>query len=71
VRTRDMKLVHEVAFGRQILRPGDVGHLDLVMKPFFGELERCGHREDGLAMLDRDHTPCREAATVADPSHHR
>ena len=62
IRVRLEPLVHR----RQRLGIGRVGHRVLVLRARLGDVERRRQVEDRLAVLDRDHTPRREAAAVAD-----
>ena len=56
----------QLGLARQRLGLGHVGHLHLVMQPALLVVERGGHGEDRLAVLDGDHPAGREAAAVAD-----
>ena len=51
----------------QVLGTGNGRHRILVLDAVAGNLERGGHVEDLLAMLDRRHPPGGEAAAVARP----
>jgi len=54
-------------FVLKLIRRGHLGHIELVLEARFGDLERCGEREDLMAVLDRNHAARGEAGAVAAP----
>ncbi len=56
----------QIGLARQLLRRRDVGHRHLVVEAALLDLERGGHGEDRLAMLDGDDAAGGEALAVAD-----
>ena len=53
----------------ELLGAGHVGHGELVVEPVLVDVERGGHVEDGLAVLDGHHPPGGEGPAVADAVH--
>ena len=57
----------DLGVARQRVGRRHLGHRHLMVEAGLVVVERHRHREDRLAVLDRDHAPRREALAVADP----
>ena len=51
-------------FALETVGTGNLRRVELMLKPRLRNLERHRHVEDLLAVLDRDHAPCRERFAV-------